>query len=317
MWWLLVAALTLPPKPDRYVTDRAGVLATTRAAALNEKLAQFERTTSDQILVYIDQHLPPDTSIEEMGAEAIRKWGVGQKGKDNGAILFVFIADRKMRIEVGYGLEGSLTDAKSSRIINQVIKPEFQRGNFPDGIANGVDAMIATIRGEPYHGSGQTVAETHAEPLSAVMGLFIIPLLIATVLHLRTGFRIAGRLAGRKPMSKSAWFVAIAPATTIFILVIVVAMISPDDGPVAGVAAFFFLGVSLVLGFVAGLVSAAVSRLIPSGVTFGPTSSWSSSSSHSSWSSSSSSSSFSSSSSSSSFSGGGGSGGGGGASGSW
>src|SRR5437588_7015527 len=105
---LLLAAISLPPKPAQYVTDRAGVIR--NADALNEKLANFERQTSDQILVYTDQHLPPDTTIEEMGAEAMRSWGVGQKGKDNGAILFVFTGDRKMRIEVGYGLEGSLTD---------------------------------------------------------------------------------------------------------------------------------------------------------------------------------------------------------------
>src|SRR5205085_12537377 len=129
----------------KYVTDRAGVLS--NAAALNTKLADFERQTSDQILVYVDQHLPPDTSIEEMGSEAMRQWGVGQKGKDNGAILFVFVADRKMRIEVGYGLEGSLTDAKSKRITSTVIKPEFQHGDFARRIEKGVDAMLATVRG--------------------------------------------------------------------------------------------------------------------------------------------------------------------------
>ena len=73
---LLLAAIALPPKPDHYVTDRAGVLK--NATALNEKLANFERQTSDQILVYTDQHLPPDTTIEEMGSEAMRQWGVGQ-----------------------------------------------------------------------------------------------------------------------------------------------------------------------------------------------------------------------------------------------
>jgi len=155
---LLLAAVSLPPKPDHYVTDRAGVLR--NANALNEKLANFERQTSDQILVYVDQHLPPNTTIEEMGSEAMRQWGVGRKGQDNGAILFVFVADRKMRIEVGYGLEGSLTDANSKRITSTVIKPEFQRGDYEAGITKGVDAILATIHGEPYGGSGRTVRET-------------------------------------------------------------------------------------------------------------------------------------------------------------
>jgi uncharacterized protein len=153
----LMAAISLPPKPTHYVTDPAGVIA--NPAALDAKLAQFERDTSDQILVYVDQYLPSDTTIEEMGSEAARQWGIGQKGKDNGAILFVFIGDRKMRIEVGYGLEGALTDAKSKRIIETVIKPQFQRGYYSAGIEEGVDAILATIRGEPYKGSGATVAE--------------------------------------------------------------------------------------------------------------------------------------------------------------
>jgi uncharacterized protein len=161
---LLLAAISLPAKPNHYVTDRPGVLSTNRANALNEKLAEFERKTSDQILVYIDRKLPPDTTIEEMGSEAIRKWGVGQKGKDNGAILFVFIGDRKIRIEVGYGLEGSLTDAKSKWITSTVMKPAFQRGDYPAGIEQGVDAMLATIRGEAYRGSGTTVTKTVRRP---------------------------------------------------------------------------------------------------------------------------------------------------------
>jgi uncharacterized protein len=157
---LLLAAIALPPKPTDHVTDRAGVLKYNDVTMLDGKLSQFERQTSDQILVYIDQHLPPDTSIEEMGSEAMRKWGVGQKGKDNGAILFVFVGDRKMRIEVGYGLEGSLTDARSKHITSTVIKPEFQRGDYAAGVMKGVDAMLATVRGEEYRGTGKTVAET-------------------------------------------------------------------------------------------------------------------------------------------------------------
>lgn len=169
---LLLAAISLPPKPDRYVTDRAGVLQ--NAGALNERLASFERQTSDQILVYVDQHLPPDTTIEEMGSEAMRQWGVGQKGKDNGAILFVFVGDRKMRIEVGYGLEGSLTDAKSKSITSTVIKPEFQRGDFNAGINKGVDAMLATVRGEAYRGKGRTAAERHASSSGWILLLWFV-----------------------------------------------------------------------------------------------------------------------------------------------
>ena len=174
---LFLAAITLPAKPDRYVTDHAGVIK--NADALNQKLADFERSTSDQILVYVDEHLPPETTIEEMGSEAMRKWGVGQKGKDNGVILFVFTGDRKMRIEVGYGLEGSLTDAKAKEITSTVIKPDFQHGDFDAGIHHGVDAILATVKGEPYKGSGRTVAQGSASnaipiPFWICPGVFVL-----------------------------------------------------------------------------------------------------------------------------------------------
>ena len=185
----LLAAISLPPKPAQYVTDRAGVLP--NAAALNEKLANFERQTSDQILVYVDQHLPPDTTLEEMSSEAMHQWGVGQKGKDNGAALFVFIADRKMRIEVGYGLEGALTDARCKQITSTVIKPAFQRGDYAGGINNGVDAILATVKGEPYTGTGKTVAQSAAHSNAAGC---LVPLIFFGIF----GFIIWAAIFGRK-----------------------------------------------------------------------------------------------------------------------
>lgn len=184
----LIAAISLPPKPAQYVTDRAGVLP--NAAALNQKLADFERQTSDQILVYVDQHLPPETTIEEMGSEAIHEWGVGQKGKDNGAILFVFVADHRMRIEVGYGLEGSLTDAKSKQITSTVIKPAFQKGDYAGGIERGVDAILATIKDEPYKGTGKTVAQSAAHGAAGCLA----PLIFFAIF----GFIIFAAIFGRK-----------------------------------------------------------------------------------------------------------------------
>src|SRR5947207_9698795 len=153
----LIAAISLPPKPDHFVTDRAGVV--TNAKALDDKLAQFERDTSDQILVYVDQRLPPDKTIEEMGRNAVLKWADRQKGKDNGAILFVFIADRKMRIEVGYGLEGALR-SEERRVGKECrIKRPSQHGEYKAGIDQGVSAILATVRGEPYKGNGRTAAQ--------------------------------------------------------------------------------------------------------------------------------------------------------------
>jgi uncharacterized protein len=191
---LFLVAFALPAKPARYVTDNAGVLGQARADALNEKLAQFERDTSNQVLVYVDRNLPPDTTIEEMGAEAIRKWGVGQKGKDNGAILFVFTGARKMRIEVGYGLESTLTDAKSKRITSTVIKPLMQRGDMAGGVEAGVDAMLAAIRGADFKGRGTTRAQrapAHAVPFAGLLavlgGVVVLAVVIIVIVWSRRG----------------------------------------------------------------------------------------------------------------------------------
>jgi uncharacterized protein len=148
------------PKPDRYVTDRAGILAPDRAAALNEKLAAFERQTSDQVVVWVDRRLPEGTTLEELGVRTLREWGVGQKGKSNGILFLIFTDDRRMRIEVGYGLEGALPDARAHRITDEIVKPRFRGGDFAGGIEAGADAILASVRGEPFVGTGKTAAES-------------------------------------------------------------------------------------------------------------------------------------------------------------
>ena len=147
---------TLPPKPARYVTDKAGVLGG-RAESINSQLEEFEKETSNQIVVWVDRRIPENFTLEEFTVAAARKWQVGQAGRNNGAVLFVFTEDRKMRIEVGYGLEGSLPDALAHRIQEEEILPRFRAGDYGGGIAAGVAAMIAATKGE-YMGTGSTVA---------------------------------------------------------------------------------------------------------------------------------------------------------------
>lgn len=174
----LLLAISVPPRPARYVTDNAGVLDAARASAVNEKLAQFERETSDQLLVYVDRKLPADTTLEEFANESFHQWRVGQKGKDNGAILFIFIDDRKIRIEVGYGLEPTLTDAKSKQITSTVIKPKLQEGDYTAAVEQGADAIMTVARGGEFKGAGQTVAERvssgeEAPPLPYTIAFFV------------------------------------------------------------------------------------------------------------------------------------------------
>ena len=137
----------VPEKPSRFVTDRAGVLGG-EAESLNAKLAQFERDTSNQILVWIDRRLPEDFTLEDFTVRAAQKWGAGQKQTDNGAILFVFTEDRKLRIEVGYGLEGAIPDVTAKRILDDEIVPRFRSGDYAAGVRAGVDALIAASRGD-------------------------------------------------------------------------------------------------------------------------------------------------------------------------
>jgi len=167
----------LPPKPEKYVTDRAGVLGN-REDKLSRKLEQFERDTSNQILVWIDRKIPERFTLEDFTVRAAEKWDAGQAQTDNGAVLFVFTEDRKLRIEVGYGLEGVLPDATAKRIIDEEIVPRFRGGDYTAGVEAGVDAMIAAAKGE-YRGSGSTVAERSERRRTSIGGC-IAPILFLT-----------------------------------------------------------------------------------------------------------------------------------------
>jgi uncharacterized protein len=151
------AAEILPPVPKAYFNDDANLVPVSVATRLNEQLAQFERDSSNQLLVVTYPKLTSDSSIEDFANRTYQAWGVGRQDKDNGAVLFVWVDDRKMRIEVGYGLEAKLTDAESFRIIEEM-KPHFRSGDYATGLSNAVTSMIAATQGE-YTGTGQTSAE--------------------------------------------------------------------------------------------------------------------------------------------------------------
>src|SRR5262245_26542154 len=180
----------IPERPRRPVTDRAGVLGPGQPEALSEKIDQFERDTSNQILVWIDEKVPEGFTLEDFTVRAAQKWGAGQKQEDNGAVLFVFPDDRKMRIEVGYGLEGALPDVTAKRILEDEIAPRFRAGDFPGGVNAGADAMMAAIKGE-YHGSGTTVDERRrgsgqpAEMSTCVMALLFFGIFVVLPLLMR------------------------------------------------------------------------------------------------------------------------------------
>ena len=152
------AAEVIPPAPRDHFNDYAGVVRLETARQLNTELTQFERDTSNQLVVAIYPRMRSDSSIEDYTVRVKQAWGVGQKDKANGAVLFIFSQDRKLYIQVGYGLEGALPDALCKRIIEDEITPRFREGDFDGGVRAGTRALMAAARGE-YKGSGRTVAD--------------------------------------------------------------------------------------------------------------------------------------------------------------
>jgi uncharacterized protein len=136
-------ALTFPALTGRVVDD-AGILDAATKAALERKLAEFESKTTGQLVVVTLKSLQ-GTSIEDYGYQLGRHWGIGQKEKNTGALLIVAPNERKVRIEVGYGFEGTLTDAVSRLIIENSILPRFRTGDFAGGISRGVDDIIQAV----------------------------------------------------------------------------------------------------------------------------------------------------------------------------
>ena len=186
----LNAAEVIPPKPIGYFNDYAGVVSREAAQRFNEQLAQFERETSDQVVVAVSPKMQSDSDIADYTQRVAQAWGVGQKERRNGVVLFVFIQDRKMFIQVGYGLEGALPDATAFDITERHIKPLFRSGNYEAGLATGIDLICKAIRGE-YTGSGKTVAEQHR----GSGGLGLLPFIIFVIVLIGIS-RMMRRLGG-------------------------------------------------------------------------------------------------------------------------
>jgi uncharacterized protein len=136
-----------PPAPKLYFNDYAGMVSGADAARLNEKLAQFDQQSSNQVLVVIYPKLT-SPSMEDFTIRAAQAWKAGRGKLDNGVVFFVFRDDKQMRLEVGYGLEGALPDATAKRILADQVTPAFREGRFTQGIEAGIDAIIAVTRGE-------------------------------------------------------------------------------------------------------------------------------------------------------------------------
>jgi uncharacterized protein len=142
----VLAALPIPAPPTRRINDYAGALSADAVDRLEQKLLAAEKQSSNQIVVALFRSLEGE-SLEDYSIRLARAWRVGQKGLDNGVVFLVFLDDRKMRLEVGYGLEASLTDAIAGSIIRDVVAPRFREGRLADGLEAGLDAIGRAIAG--------------------------------------------------------------------------------------------------------------------------------------------------------------------------
>lgn len=154
----LFAAERIPPAPSRHFTDATRTVSARTADQLNATLERYERESSNQILVAMYPRMETDSSVEDYTVRVAEAWKVGQRGRNNGAVLFVFKEDRQLFIQVGYGLEAVLPDATAHDIVENILKPRFRAGDFDGGLTAAVNAMIAATRGE-YQGTGRTRAE--------------------------------------------------------------------------------------------------------------------------------------------------------------
>lgn len=174
------------PKVGGYVNDQAGLLSQTATLKLEQFLRGFEASDSTQITLLTVASLE-DESVDSYALKVFESWQLGQKGKDNGALLLIAKAERKIRIEVGYGLEGRLTDLLAGRIIDNEISPRLKQGDFDGAIISGVVAMAEAVRGE-YTGTGSTRKKKKSSPFG-----FLLPLLFIAPMFARFGGRRGGR----------------------------------------------------------------------------------------------------------------------------
>jgi len=168
-------AQQIPDAPDQYVADYVDLLSMDEENLLNTNLRAYEDSTSNQLIVAIFQNAQ-GYAVEEFTIRLAEKWLVGQKNRDNGIILAIFVEERKIRIEVGYGLEDMVTDAVAIQIAQNIISPYFKEGQYGPGISAGVDALMRAAAGK-FEGLGERPSsskEKNGFPFVLLIFFFII-----------------------------------------------------------------------------------------------------------------------------------------------
>ncbi len=185
------APANVPPPPAEWVTDNVGFMSQAARSSLNERLDAYSRTSGHQLLVWIGDSTG-DVPLEDFAVKAFESWKVGRKGIDDGLVMFVLAKDRKVRIEVGYGLEDKIPDVVASRIIRETIVPRMRAEDHDGAITAGVEALVARIDGKLA--PGEHAVERPAPQLSLVQVIFLAIGLIALIAFLATHPTLAAYL---------------------------------------------------------------------------------------------------------------------------
>lgn len=224
--WAVFAAAQVPvPKLSARVTDLTATLSAEQRQALETRLAEFEKSKGAQIAVLLVPTTQPEP-IEQYARRVLDAWKLGRKGVDDGALLLIAMKDRKLRIEVQYGLEGVLPDATAKRIIDETVVPRFKQQDIYGGVAAGVERMIGVISGEALPApppSGVRSQESGREGSNIesllVMG-FALVFVVGAVLRTMFG-RFAGALVTGGIGAAAAWFIIGSVVAAAIVAVIV------------------------------------------------------------------------------------------------
>jgi len=208
--WLSVASaqvsapIPVPPLTG-HVTDLTGTLSAEQKATLEQTLTAFEARKGSQLAVLMVATTAPE-EVEQYALRVAEQWKLGRKKIDDGAILVVAKNDRAMRIEVGYGLEGALSDLSSKRIISQTILPRFKGGDFYGGLSAGIDQVIRVIEGEPLPAPTSRAPQEFGDVQRYAPMLFIVALALGGVLRAVLG-KLGGSVVTGGVVAVIAWFV--------------------------------------------------------------------------------------------------------------
>ena len=212
------AAAQQPVPPlTGHVVDSTGTLSADDVAGLERKLAAFEERKGSQIAVLLVQTTAPE-AIEPYALRVAEQWRIGRGGVDDGVVLVAALDDRRMRFEVGYGLEGAVPDALARRIIAETIAPRFYEADYAGGLNAGLDALIGLVDGEPL--PVPVAREPEVEPFAALPVVFLVALFVAPLLR-----RVLGTLFGSAALGLGAGFVVWILSSLLFASLIAGAMV--------------------------------------------------------------------------------------------